>query len=143
MKIVISISLLITLLVGLLITNLSVAEEISFSDEELAKEVLPSKTWICLMDDDQFGEFETRWTFTHIKGNKVKAKILFDEYKACNTDSMKGKLKKNVLKFNQGYSGSCYSFVGTLKFFRDESNQIKAKGNYRIWQYSSSQLQCE
>ena len=119
------------------------AEVTGFSDEKLAKEILPSKIWKCHMEDNKFGNFETLWAFTHIKGNRLKVKVEFSQHQTCRTESMKVKVKKNALKFFESYSTPCYSFGGSLKYYRDESDKIKAKGNYKIWQFLPQQFQCE
>ena len=61
------------------LTSVSIAnQKIDFSDENVAKDILLSKTWTCHLVDDH-GTTDGIWTFSSVKGNKVKGK--FEIYK--------------------------------------------------------------
>ena len=104
-------------------------QKIDFSNEETAKEILLGKTWTCQMIDTH-GEGPGMWTFSSVQGNKVKGNIVIPQYKTCNSDMLKGKLKKDVLTYHANSMAQCVSVDGMLKFFRDDNGLVKAKGTY-------------
>lgn len=103
-------------------------QKIDFSNEEEAKNILLGKSWTCLMVDNH-GKGPGIWTFTSVKGDIVKGNIVIPQYKTCNSDALRGKLKGNTLKYKASTLAQCIAVNGILKFYRDD-NVLKASGTY-------------
>ncbi len=104
---------------------------IDFSNTSTVNELILNKTWACEMVDN-YGESVGVWKFRSVKGNKVKGSVEVPHLPICNSDTLKGKLKKNILKYNAPINNSCRGVNGTLMFDYDENNQVKAIGKYKI-----------
>ncbi len=104
---------------------------IDFSDINTVNELILNKIWSCKMVDN-YGESVGVWKFKSVKGNKVRGSIEVPHLPICNTDTLKGKLKKNILKYNASINNSCREVNGVLKFDYDDNNQVKATGKYKI-----------
>lgn len=115
----------------LLLTAISYAKEaIDLTDGNVAKDLLLNKTWTCHMVDGH-GKTDGHWTFSSVEGNKVKGKIVIDQYMACSSDLMKGKIKNNTLKyFGRVNHSSCNAFNGNMSFYKNDSGEIIADGIY-------------
>ena len=116
------------ILTVLLFSNVSLSEEIDFSDEALAKEIVEGH-WTCEMVDKYAGG-PTPWQF-EVTGRKVKGKHL-NAWCPKRPGPIKGKLKKNIMKFSVARPEPCSKIAGTLEFTRDENGIVKAKGKYRF-----------
>ena len=120
-----------TLLLIYIPSNVSSSSPIDFSDSNTVNTLILNKTWACKMVDN-YGESVGVWKFKSVKGNKVKGSIEVPHLPICNTDTLKGKLKKNILKYNASINNSCREVNGVLAFTYDENNQAKATGKYKI-----------
>ena len=110
------------------ISTTSFAEQqIDFSDENFAKETLLNVTWNCTVSDEYYTG-PTTWKFEEIKGKKVRGYTLWCNEKAV----VKGKLKKNILKYTliTPGKGNCNT-SGSFEFSIDEDDFVLAKGSYR------------
>ena len=111
------------------ITNFSLAEEISFSDEATTKELLLNKQLHCQMDEQNYHGPEIIKVIK-IEGNQF---IGFSEFWCwAKGTQYKGKLKKNILKWSQQEHSGCYCRTGTLRFFKDNDGNLKAEGKYNV-----------
>ena len=119
----------ILVIVLIMLTSMSIANQnIDFSNEAEAKKILLGNSWACLMVDTH-GKGPGIWTFTSVEGNTVKGNIVIPQYKTCNSDVLKGKLKGNILKYRASAMAQCISVNGILKFYQD-NNVLKAEGTY-------------
>ena len=118
------------ILTTLLFSNVSLSEEINFSDEAVAKELLLDRYWVCIVKD-KWGEGETTLKFKKVNGAKVKGAIhMF--YCPSQEGSFNGKLEKNKLKFGTTQPRPCGNRSGILEFVREEGKSVTAKGTYRL-----------
>ena len=120
-----------TILVIILVALMSVSvasQKIDLNNEVEAKKILLGKSWTCLMVDTH-GKGPGIWTFTSVEGDTVKGNIVIPQYKTCNSDVLKGKLKGNILKYRAAAMAQCISVNGILKFFH-EDDVLKAEGTY-------------
>ncbi len=119
----------ILVMVLFILTSVSIAnQKIDFSNEEEAKKILLDKSWTCLMVDNH-GKGPGIWTFTSVEGSIVTGNIVIPQYKTCNSDVLKGKLKGNILKYKASTMAQCIAVNGILKFYR-EDDVLKADGTY-------------
>ncbi|MGI9227814.1 MAG: hypothetical protein ACR2PU_03385, partial [Gammaproteobacteria bacterium] len=109
-------------------SNILLSEEINFSDEALAKEIVGGH-WTCEMVDKYAGG-PTPWEF-EVTGRKVKGKHL-NAWCPSKPGPIKGKLKKNIMKFSVARPEPCTKIAGSLKFTKDENGIVTAKGKYRF-----------
>lgn len=130
MKFINRFSLIFFVSVIVLLTNLSIAEEINLSDESVAKELLLNKAFYCWMDEDNYhGPIKIQTV--SIKGNKFKG--LSKEW--CYQDlTWTGKFKKNTMKITQqGNSAqTCYCRTGSLAFSNNNDGDLIAEGGYTV-----------
>ena len=109
-------------------------QEVVFSDESAAKEILVGNSWTC-EQSDQFSGAPTTWTFEEVKGKKVRGFIPWCSDKA----TIKGKLKKNKMKYSISHpSDNNCNTSGELKFYRKDNGSVYAEGSYTyVGPYSS------
>ena len=79
---------------------------------------------------DTHGKGRGIWTFTSAQGDTVKGNIVIPQYKTCNSDSLKGTLKNNTVKYRAESMSQCDSVNGILKFYYDDNHVLKANGTY-------------
>ena len=130
-----SLSALLT--VFLTFSSLLFAEEIDFSDEALAKEIL-LKTWTCELTE-KWHPGPNKWKFVEINKRKLQGTI-FSEFCPSKPGVIKGKLKKNKFKFSTDQPDPCADRAGHLEFsYKDKSAGIViAKGAYRQTNYDTN-----
>ncbi len=131
---------------ALVISSAIASQTIDFSNKNIARYTLLDKTWACNMVDS-LGKGQGYWTFNSVNGVRVKGKIEIPQYIACSSDTLKGTLKGNTLKYtSRSNHSSCVSINGVFNFFHDEKGELKAKSNYtyggtrRRGTYSCEQL---
>lgn len=120
-----------SLLVLLLPVWVFASQPIDFSDAKTVEELILNKSWACEMIDN-YGESVGAWKFNSVSRNKVKGSVEVPHLPICNSDILKGKLKKNILKYNAPNGTPCREVKGVLKFEYDENNEAKATGTYKI-----------
>ncbi len=120
-------SLFITLMIISLLMNITFADEIDFSDETLAKEIIEG-SWLCNFSD-KWGYGETPWEFEKVSGKKVTGKSHF-AYCPSKWAVVKGKLKKNKMKVQVIRPKPCSNLNGVITFTEIDSDDglHKAEG---------------
>ena len=106
-------------------------EKINFSDPNTVEQLISGKTWDCKMID-AYGESTGELTFKTVKGNKVKGSIKVPHLPVCDSDRLKGKLKKNKLKYMAPNGTPCREVNGYLDFFTTDAGDIEATGTYGV-----------
>ena len=88
-------------------------QEIDFSDETIAKDILLDKTWSCYVFDITDPGY-VKWRFEKVNGNKVHGST-YSGY-CPGAGILRGKLKKNTLKYSVQAPLPCDNKQGQLKF---------------------------
>lgn len=106
-------------------------DEINFSDSDTVAELIAGKTWRCKMVD-AYGESTGEYTFKSVNGNKVKGTLKVPHIPVCDSDVLKGKLKKNRLKYRAPNGTACREVNGMFEFDYNQTGEIEATGSYSI-----------
>jgi len=106
-------------------------DEVDFSDPETVEQLITGKTWHCKMVD-AYGESTGIYTFKSVSGKKVKGSVRVPHLPVCDSDILKGKLKKNKLKYMAPNGTPCREVNGNFEFNITESGEVEAKGTYGI-----------
>ena len=128
MKIFYCARVFLSLVVIFFFTSIALAEEIVFSDENMASDILLGKPWTCQVEG-KAGKGIAVFTFKSVKGKKIKGQIDFQVAAACYYDKITGKLKQNRVTFTARTTALCGNMAGKIEFFNDESGNIKAAGS--------------
>ena len=125
--------LVVLIVVGLFVYPIAVFsnQEIDFSNETTVAELIAGKTWRCKMVD-AYGESTGEYTFKSVNGNKVKGTLKVPHIPVCDSDVLKGKLKKNRLKYRAPNGTACREVNGMFEFEYNQTGEIEATGSYSI-----------
>ena len=130
-------TIFLSLLVAIQITNHAYAENIiDLSDKTY-------RIWECQMSDKYFTGV-VLFFFNKVNGAKLKGETTWCLAQYGENATLKGKFKKDTLKFNVLVSGSSYqcpNISGAIKFSRDPQNKMVAKGSYSS-QYQRGKMTC-
>ena len=116
MKIFSLLRVFIIVFIPFLFSNTVIAENLDFSDETVAKDIIEGE-WICFFWD-KYGEGNQPWKFTKVTGKKVVGESHFG-YCPSKWATVKGKLKKNKMKIFVDRPAPCVDFSGVLIFKED------------------------
>ena len=130
MKIFYCARVFLSLVVIFFFTSFALAEEIDFSDENVASDILLEKSWTC-QEEGKGGKDITVFTFNSVKGNKTKGLIDVQVVPACYYEKFTGKIKQNRVTFAARTTSICGNMTGKIEFFYDESGNLKAAGSSR------------
>ena len=106
-------------------------EKSDFSDSETVEKLISGKTWHCKMVD-AYGESTGIYTFKSVNGKKVKGSVKVPHLPVCDSDALKGKLKKNKMKYMAPNLTPCREVNGNFEFNVTESGEVEAIGTYGI-----------
>ncbi|QMU61676.1 MAG: hypothetical protein GKR92_08190 [Gammaproteobacteria bacterium] len=108
-----------------LFINITSANELDFSDEAVAKEIIEGN-WTC-SHWDKYGSGETYWNFKKVTGRKVAGE---NHYGYCPSEkgTVKGKLKKNNMRINVKRPLPCSDLTGVLTFQASDDGLHTAEG---------------
>jgi len=122
-----------TLLLIILVcpTTLLSKQEVNFSDAATVEKLITGKSWNCKMVD-AYGESIAIYKFNEVNRNKVKGSVKVPHLPVCDSDVLKGKLKKNRLKYMAPNGTPCREVNGFFVFSYNDSGKVEATGSYGI-----------
>ena len=81
---------------------------------------------------DAYGEGIGVYQFNSVNLNKVKGSVKVPRLPVCDSNSLKGKLKKNRLKYRAPNGTPCREVNGFLEFNYNDADDVEATGSYGI-----------
>ena len=127
---------------SLFTTSISFADNNDFPKGELAA-MLTGQSITCEVKGGYVNGTAT-WIFTSIENNKLKGELDFHAMPGCSTNDLKGKLKKNRVKFFGNVKPNlCWgSISGYLDFFKGSDGNLEAEGFFRTTGPTKGSIKC-
>ncbi|MEM7402179.1 MAG: hypothetical protein AAF304_09555 [Pseudomonadota bacterium] len=116
----------------------------SFAEGPIDLTEISAKVWDC-SSSDQYFTGVIRFYFKEVNGKKIKGETTWCFPQRGKNSILKGKLKKDTLKFSvsvEGAAADCPNISGKMKFTRDTNGKLTAKGGYSS-QYQRGKMDCK